>query len=90
MAWEELSGEGELILLMCFAVNPNQRFTEFGNPSFIGSVRLREGPGYTAHIIGLEGVGVEDMEAELAKLPRPVRLSIETVGGQKTVTFKVV
>jgi len=86
MEWAELSGDGELLFFTVIESLPEPRFADLV-PNVVGSVRMREGPGFTGIVWGLD---VERPEEELKKCPRKVKAEIREVAGVKIVTFAVV
>lgn len=84
LSWVEMGGDGELV---SFTVNlyPDPPFVEFA-PFIYGNVVLKEGPTYSAMILGVD---LEHPEELYRRLPVPVQAEIQDRGDYKFFAFRV-
>ena len=86
LTWVEMSGEGKLkSFSICTPEAQNVRFNDYA-PFAYGTVKLKEGPLFSAMLFGLD---IKEPEKIWKSLPIDVKAEIKEIVKVKVITFKV-
>lgn len=84
LSWAEMSGEGNLVSFGMVS-NPDPHFADFA-PYILGMVNLKEGPSYTAMILGVDPKNAAQL---YDRLPLAVQAETQDRGDYKFVAFRI-